>query len=251
MSLLQAAVRLRDALRDYPERAPTGTISYILNPLDYAWDNYATYLERFAPPGHTVDAVLLGMNPGPFGMVQTGVPFGTPPMVRDFLQIRGPVHPPARFHPKRPIGGIDATRSEISGERVWGAVRDCFGTPEPFFKRFFIANYCPLAFQTETGANVTPDHLPRALWDDCSRHCTEHLIAVLHTLKPRTVIGFGRWAELQARRVVEHEKLEVQVGGLLHPSPASPAANRGWRDQARAQLEALGHPRPEPTPLSR
>jgi single-strand selective monofunctional uracil DNA glycosylase len=32
----------------------------------------------------------------------------------------------------------------------------------------------------------------------------------------------------------------TRIGRILHPSPASPAANRGWAEQAGKQLEALG-----------
>ncbi len=32
----------------------------------------------------------------------------------------------------------------------------------------------------------------------------------------------------------------VRIGRILHPSPASPAANRGWAEVATSQLKALG-----------
>ena len=34
--------------------------------------------------------------------------------------------------------------------------------------------------------------------------------------------------------------MDVEVGRILHPSPASPAANRGWAAQATHQLRELG-----------
>ena len=60
---------------------------FVYNPLVYAR----------VPHGHTSsvgvrgaeDVLLVGMNPGPFGMAQTGVPFGDVAMVRDFLGITG------------------------------------------------------------------------------------------------------------------------------------------------------------------
>ena len=247
MTLVEAAERLNEAVRELPARAPVGPVAYILNPLDYAWENHATYLTRFAPPGGRVEAVFFGMNPGPWGMAQTGVPFGTPDLVREFLRIDGPVRQPARTHPARPIEGVACHRNEVSGQRFWGTVRDCFGTPERFFARFFVANYCPLVFQKESGANLTPDRVPRSLRDAFEAACDDHLVAVVETLHPRTVIGIGKWVTGRAQRVLSGHGVDVRVASILHPSPASPAANRGWRTVALGQLEALGHPWPTPS----
>jgi single-strand selective monofunctional uracil DNA glycosylase len=245
--LVLAAQRLKRAVADYPARAPLGSAEYVLDPLDYAWKHHRAYLERYGPrePG-AVEAMLVGMNPGPWGMAQTGVPFGSPDVVRDFLGIHGPVKAPASTHPKRPILGWSGTRTEVSGRRLWGGVRDCFGTPEAFFARFFVANYCPLVFQSETGANLTPDKLPAAALADCYAACEDHMARVIEACAPRTVIGVGKWAEKQVKAIVAARGLDVEVASILHPSPASPAANRGWLPQARKQLAALGHPWPEP-----
>ena len=58
--------------------------------------------------------------------------------------------------------GFECRRSEVSGARLWGWARDRFGTPQRFFERFFVANYCPLAFMEASGANRTPDKLSAA-----------------------------------------------------------------------------------------
>ncbi len=241
MSVLDAALRLREAVAPYPARAPLGAAAYVLNPLDYAWPLHRAYIERFAPAGHRVEAVLLGMNPGPWGMAQTGVPFGAVPHVRDFLGLRGEVVPPARTHPKRPIHGLACARVEVSGSRLWGAIHDAFGAPEPFFARFYVANYCPLVFQTETGANLVPEKVPAEWMTPVEAACARHLREVVAALRPRTVIGVGQWAAKQAAAALGDE---VAIASILHPSPASPAANRGWAEQARAQLADLGHPWP-------
>lgn len=243
-ALIAAAERLRDELRPWVGRAPAGSVAYVLHPLDYAWEVHREYLRRWARAG--VEAVLVGMNPGPWGMCQTGVPFGTPDLVRELLGLSGRVTPPARLHPARPVLGLDCPRNEVSGQRLWGAVRDCFGGPEPFFRRFFLLNYCPLAFQSGSGANITPDKLPAAFRGDMLARCDAHLAAALAALRPRTVIGVGGWATERARGVVAGAALPLAVGSVLHPSPASPAANRGWLAAARTQLSALGHPWPPP-----
>jgi len=240
MTVLDAARRLREAVADYPDRAPVGPAAYILHPLDYAWDLHRAYIERYAPAGHTVEAVFLGMNPGPWGMAQSGVPFGEVGLVRDFLGLEGVVTAPALTHPKRPILGLDCPRSEVSGQRLWGTIRDCFETPEAFFERFYVANYCPLAFQSETGANIVPERMPAAFLAPCLEAAARHLAEVVDALRPRTVIGIGKWAEKRAQQVLGDR--EVAIASILHPSPASPVANQGWAEQALAQLRELGHP---------
>ena len=101
------------------------------------------------------------MNPGPFGMAQTGIPFGDVTMVRDFLGIDGAVGRPEREHPKRRVEGMACARSEVSGTRLWGWARDEFGTAEHFFGRFFVANYCPLVFMEASARNLDPGQASR------------------------------------------------------------------------------------------
>jgi single-strand selective monofunctional uracil DNA glycosylase len=211
-------------------------VSHIYNPLDYAREPAERYLERVAPNGCPV--LLLGMNPGPWGMAQTGVPFGTVPLVRDWLGIEGTVARPLREHPRRPIEGFATAREEVSGSRLWGWARDRFGTPERFFATFFVANYCPLVFMEASGRNRTPDKLRAAEREPLFQRCDEALRAVVQVLRPRQVIGIGQFAEDRARVALADSS--VMFGRILHPSPASPAANRGWAEQAERQLAQLG-----------
>jgi single-strand selective monofunctional uracil DNA glycosylase len=178
------------------------------------------------------------MNPGPFGMVQTGVPFGEVSAVRDWLGIEAPVEPPRRMHPRRPITGFDCARSEVSGRRLWALFAARFKTPERFFDRHLVINYCPLAFLESSGRNLTPDKLPAAERAALFEVCDAHLRAVVKALRPEWVIGVGGFAFARARDALRQEKL--QLGQMLHPSPASPAANRDWAGQASRQLATLG-----------
>ena len=117
-------------------------VAHVYNPLEYAFGAHCEYLERFGAVPKEV--VFVGMNPGPWGMAQTGVPFGEISAVRDWMGIVSGVGKPASEHPKRPIEGFDCNRSEVSGRRLWGWARERFGSPERFFERFLVANYCPL-----------------------------------------------------------------------------------------------------------
>ena len=208
----------------------------VYNPLDYARAPHELYLSRYG--GGPKEALLLGMNPGPFGMVQTGVPFGDVTMVRDWLRVSAPVERPQHEHPKRPVLGFDCPRSEVSGARLWGWARDRFGTPERFFRRFFVANYCPLAFVEAGAKNRTPDKLPAAEQQALSTACDEALRNVVRLLRPRIVVGVGGFAERRARVALAGEN--VSIGTILHPSPASPLANRGWAETIERQLVELG-----------
>lgn len=206
------------------------------NPLVYAADPHERYLMRYGTAPKEV--LLVGMNPGPFGMVQTGVPFGDVAMVRDWLGIEGTLRSPARAHPKRPVLGFQCERSEVSGSRLWGWARDRFGTPERFFARFFVANYCPLAFVEKSGRNRTPDKLAASEREALFALCDEALRAVVDYFEPRIVIGIGGFAERRAREALGGRP--CRIGTILHPSPANPRANRGWAGVIEGQLAELG-----------
>jgi single-strand selective monofunctional uracil DNA glycosylase len=208
----------------------------VYNPLEYARAPHELYASRYGAGPKEV--LLLGMNPGPFGMVQTGVPFGDVAMVRDWLRIVAAVAKPRNEHPKRPVLGFECHRSEVSGARLWGWARDRFETPERFFARFFVANYCPLAFVESSGRNRTPDKLPAAEQQALADACDEALRDVVRVLRPRIVVGVGGFAERRARAALIGEK--VQIGTMLHPSPASPLANKGWAETVERQLASLG-----------
>jgi single-strand selective monofunctional uracil DNA glycosylase len=209
-------------------------VSHVYNPLDYAWTAHELYLRRFANTRKRV--LFLGMNPGPFGMMQVGVPFGEIAAVRDWLGIYTLIGRPKVEHPKRLITGFDCTRSEVSGERLWGLFAERFKSPERFFAEHLVINYCPLAFLEESGRNRTPDKLPASERAALYAACNEHLQVLIRTLKPEWVIGVGDFAAKRAEEVCSGV---CRIGRILHPSPASPMANRGWARQATAQLEQL------------
>lgn len=211
-------------------------VAYVYNPLIYAREPHERFLERWGTGPKEV--VLIGMNPGPFGMAQIGVPFGQVELSKTFLGIDGFVGKPPREHPARPIEGFACKRSEVSGARVWGWVQERFTTPQKFFARFFVINYCPLVFMEESGKNITPDKLSLHEREALHQVCDKALRASIELLAPKFVVGVGAYAAKRAN--VALEGLEVKIGSMLHPSPASPKANLGWAKQAEADLRALG-----------
>ena len=232
-TLIDAARALSAAVDALPFAAP---VTHVYNPLDYAWEVHRRYLETYGAGRKRV--VFVGMNPGPFGMAQIGVPFGEIASARDWLGLEGAVGQPANINAKRPVQGFACTRSEVSGQRLWGLFRARFGTPEAFFAEHFIVNYCPLAF-FEGGRNLTPDKLVVGERRPLLAACDTHLRTVIATLQPEWVIGIGNWAETRAMEALS-DMHELKFGRILHPSPASPIANRGWADAATRQLVELG-----------
>jgi len=135
--------------------------------------------------------------------------------------------------------GFDCPRSEVSGRRLWGLFAQRFGTADKFFSEHYVVNYCPLAFLSETGANLTPDKLPGRETAALYAACDEHLRSVVQALEPDWLIGVGGFAFARVQNVLEHFP-RIRAAQILHPSPASPAANRDWAGQATAQLVKCG-----------
>lgn len=241
-------------------------VTHIYNPLDYAWPAYELYLRRY---GNTPKRVIfLGMNPGPFGMAQTGVPFGQVAAVRDWLGIQAKINRPRKENPKRPVLGFDCRRSEISGARLWGLFQQRFGTADKFFREHIVMNYCPLAFVEESGRNRTPDKLKPTEREKLFAACDEHLRETVRILQPEWVIGVGDFAAKRAREAIvsmwegppwravakrrrerpdksrrirnRGTKAAPTLGQILHPSPACPASNDNWAGKVTAQLQGLG-----------
>ena len=230
---ISAAQKLSDEVSQLAFELPT---AYVYNPLEYAWAPHKQYLQKHAQTGKKV--IFLGMNPGPFGMAQTGVPFGEIPAVRDWIGVQAAVTKPDNEHPKREITGFECTRSEVSGRRLWGLFAERFGPAENFFKDHFVANYCPLVFMEDSGRNRTPDKLPASESQALYQICNAHLKSLVEILSPDWVIGVGAFAQTRAQEALVG--MSVKIGRVLHPSPASPAANKDWAGTATKQLIEQG-----------
>ncbi len=209
-------------------------VAFVYNPLEYAWPVAEAYSERFGASPKEI--LFLGMNPGPFGMGQTGVPFGEVTAVRDYLRLTGEITPPKKTHPKRPLLGLASTRNEISGQRLWGAIAKKHPRPETFFARALVLNYCPLLFLGETGANVTPDKLDKEERKAMEAVCDASLAETIELTKAKHLVGIGAYASKRLALVTGREDIVT----MPHPSPASPLANAGWDAAARASLVAAG-----------
>lgn len=239
-ALIAAADRLSDDVDHLQFGLP---VTHVYNPLAYARPAHHQFL-RMAQPTST-RVLFLGMNPGPWGMAQTGVPFGQIDAVKDWVGIDAVIDKPEHEHPKRPVEGLACKRSEVSGQRLWGLFSDRFKTADTFFQEHFVVNYCPLVFMESTGRNRTPDKLPPHERKPLDEVCDEHLRTVIQILAPVFLVGVGAYAEGCLKRAVANLPTSDDadtpiVTRILHPSPASPAANKGWQAIAMKELIAAG-----------
>ena len=235
IKLLAAVDKLNAALSGLKFAEPT---AYVYNPLEYAAASHEIFVKRFG--NSTKRVLMLGMNPGPWGMAQTGVPFGEINAVNNWMGISAPVSKPNPEHPKRPIAGFDCEKSEVSGRRLWGLFSEKYESADAFFESNYVVNYCPLVWMEASGKNRTPDKLPAAEMAPVTAACDEYVATYLRLLEPEFAIGVGAFAEACLKRVSEANDLDPKLGRILHPSPASPAANRGWAEKATEQLVELG-----------
>jgi len=233
MTLLDITKKSSDELNGLNFSSP---VTHIYNPLDYAWQSHSRYLSLYGQAKREI--LFIGMNPGPWGMVQNGIPFGDQVLVREWLEIQEPIGKPPIEHPKRPVLGLSNTRREVSGKRLWGWAQSHFETPKRFFQQFFVVNYCPLAFLSESGQNLTPDKLPVRDRDLLLKICDCTLVQMVDYFQPTFVIGVGGFAEQSALRALQESN--VRIGRIPHPSPANPIANRGWEEAMMSDLNAMG-----------
>ena len=211
-------------------------VTHVYNPLIYARKGYFRYYEKYG--GSPKEILFLGMNPGPWGMAQTGVPFGDAGMVRDWLDIEANIDSPEKPHPKRPVQGFSCPRGEVSGKRLWGWAKERFRTPELFFDRFWVANYCPLVFMEHSGRNRTPDKIRKIESAPLFAACDEALRQTVALMKPAHLIGIGSFAFQRARWALDG--MRVSIGRISHPSPANPRANAGWGPLIEKELKEQG-----------
>ena len=212
-------------------------VAYVYSPLEYAFNIHTLYVKKYCNTPKKI--LFLGMNPGPWGMSQTGVPFGEINMVKNWLKISGPVGKPAREQENRKVTGFECKRSEVSGKRLWGLFKELCGTPEKFFKHAYVHNYCPIALMDKKGCNITPAEMKGKEQLTLHSDCDKTLADIIKLLKAEIVIGIGGYAEKRAQLVVKSHNLHVQILCLPHPSPRA-ANNKNWNEKATKKLTEFG-----------
>ena len=237
--MIEASSKLRDDVGKFADSlVKEGSVDAVYNPLAYAWEPHRAYLELASGGG--AKTLLLGMNPGPHGMGQMGIPFAATSVVRELLKITNlEVGQPRKPHPKRPISGLDWPKEEVSGTRLWGLLANEYGSAESIFKSVFLLNHCPLMlFSGERATNITPDKITGPTTKALLERCDKHLREVVDIMQIERVIGVGRYSEKRALNALSG--IDISVTTCWHPSPASPLANRNkgedWKKNVRNVL---------------
>lgn len=237
--LAEAMVQRTLQLREQVESLRFSTDYIIYNPLLYAWDVHEQYIRKYmsAP----IEALFLGMNPGPFGMAQTGVPFGEITSVKTFLKLEGEIGKPPYEHPARPILGLNVKRSEVSGKRLWALFCEHYADSTSCFSQIAVTNYCPLVFMDRgsTGKNITPDKLPKTERLALETICDSYLHDVIMLLQPTYLLGVGKYAKEKFQKVVGDQDTFI-IDSIIHPSPGNPMANTGWNEKTKLKLVSIG-----------
>lgn len=211
---------------------PLPPASYAANPTVYAYENYAQAMARLADGPRGV--LLVGMNPGPHGMAQTGVPFGDVVNARAILgrQSQGSGWSGCRLALGDKVlldaKGLDYHRGEVSGDRLWSALQQICGSLESAYQQVCVINYCPLLFLDNGGLNVTPDDFPksdRVRLPKFTAACDEHLRRVVKALTPKIVIAVGGYSDKRCRVALGHT---VPIVKITHPSPRTAATAGAW-----------------------
>ncbi len=209
---------------------------YVYHPLQYAWNFHKKYIELYVK--ENTDTLFLGMNPGPFGMAQTGIPFGEVNVVRDYLGIDEKLENLPTCHPKRPIEGLKCSRSEVSGRRLWTLIQNRFPVSSLFPDSVAIMNYCPVVFVDKgpTGKNIIPEKIEKNAREKLEQICDNYLDQMISIINPRNVIGIGQYAKKKLESSISRLESDIYVTSILHPSPANPQANRGWEPIVKKTL---------------
>lgn len=205
---------------------------FIYNPLEYCLDPFIQYLEK---GGEKRDIVFLGMNPGPFGMMQNGIPFGASNFVNNYLNIEKDFDKQKieKEHPKYKIIGKNIERQEISGTKLWGLIQSFYPDSNTFLENQIVLNYLQLAIlDKEKGKNITPDKLNKDVRTKIENICDNQLREILDILESKVLIGVGKYSYDSLLRVKKNEK----VIKINHPSPLNARYFKTWTEDTKKLL---------------
>lgn len=191
-------------------------VQYVYNPVDYAYAGYSRYVRKYLKSSKKI--LFVGLNPGPYGMCQTGIPFGDVSTVKEWMELEMDISKPLDECPKKPVDGLKCTTVEQSGKRFWGFFKKKCGAADNFFRNAFVINYCPIAFFDRSGKNVTPNELEVSSREELEKICDEYLEKVVEMVKCEIIICVGRYAEHKVKSIFI-DNSEINILYMKHPSP--------------------------------
>ncbi|XP_055849953.1 single-strand selective monofunctional uracil DNA glycosylase [Episyrphus balteatus] len=213
-------------------------ITHVYNPIEYAFDLHCQYLKKYLNGPKKM--LLIGMNPGPNGMAQNGVPFGNTNTVKNLMKIEGQVEQPPSLHPKRPVTGLACKTEEPSGVRIWTLIGKLAGSLEIFSQQCFMHNFCPLAFFDVQGKNITPGELKGDVKAEVRNICLKYLEQEIQLIQPEIIIAIGSYVGDCMKRLAKQSIYigsNIKILQLAHPSPRS-VNNNNWPEKATEFFES-------------
>lgn len=236
-------------------RLAAATGWHVWNPGRYG----ASWHRRFRRmvPLESNPVILFGLNPGPYGMAQTGIPFTDVKRLRErlprlaaSLEIHGPVEVPGLAPPSlRPF----LTRSfESSAVRIYRFLDLAWGSAEEGWRKVGVANPCSLLFMDAAGKNRTPADLQGAvsrrrsaghsaaeLREACDRLRRKAALEAMAAVRPRGVVLLGKDVQKALGSVTVKVVGARDVLPWEHPARAVPTRwargllgeirRRGWK----------------------
>ena len=69
--------------------------------------------------------------------------------------------------------------------------------------------------------------------------CDEALVKTISLLESSDIVAIGKLVHQRVTKLKEKHNLNIDILYLQHPSPANPAANKGWSEIAEQSLTKI------------
>ena len=216
LALWESHAHAWEALRPRLARA-TGL--RVWNPQLYGLPLYRRFAAEHLPHARG-GIVAFGLNPGKYGMAQTGIPFtDVTRAARVGIAIEPPGLAPASLRPF-----LKSYRVERSSASVYGLLDEAWGSPREGWRALWAVAPCGLLFLEKDGENVTPADARLARRDDVRELRLRVIRESIAAAKPRGVLLLGQdVARVAAEALAAEDVLVVDHPVARGPGRRGPA----------------------------
>ncbi|XP_073819638.1 uncharacterized protein isoform X2 [Musca autumnalis] len=210
------------------------------NPVVHAAEIHCNYLQKYLDSPKRI--LFVGMNPGRYGALQTGIPFGNITTVKIGMGLKGRITPTPGQRGKIRIRGLEAPEVEhdSSSTRFWRLISELFDGAENYldllFEKCFVHNFCPLVFIDSDGLNVSLPYIepnPRLFAE-----CRKTLGKQITLLKPDLIICIGKFVRSMLSKTRQAKGREILM--IEHPSYKNYISADKWIEDAKEVFQSNG-----------